>query len=340
LAASAAVITGAGRPLAGGPIAFTQIEVMQRDRPSVTMALARLPESFERHPDWREMAIPALECLSAPRAPWAGLSLDRTRVMGVLNVTPDSFSDGGAYLDPARAIAHGRALLEAGADILDIGGESTRPGAEPVAPEEELRRVLPVVCAFAEAGALVSIDTRHAAVMEPALASGARIVNDVTALAGDPLSLEVVRRSDAAVVLMHMGGDPRTMQRDPRYDDVTLDVLDHLDARIAACEAAGIARERIAVDPGIGFGKTLAHNLVLLARLAAFHGLGAAVLVGVSRKSFIARASRGEVPEARLPGSLAAALAAVGQGAQLLRVHDVAETRQALAVKEQIDSAG
>jgi dihydropteroate synthase len=340
LAASAAVITGAGRPLAGGPIAFTQIEVMQRDRPSVTMALARLPESFERHPDWREMAIPALECLSAPRAPWAGLSLDRTRVMGVLNVTPDSFSDGGAYLDPARAIAHGRALLEAGADILDIGGESTRPGAEPVAPEEELRRVLPVVCAFAEAGALVSIDTRHAAVMEPALASGARIVNDVTALAGDPLSLEVVRRSDAAVVLMHMGGDPRTMQRDPRYDDVTLDVLDHLDARIAACEAAGIARERIAVDPGIGFGKTLAHNLVLLARLAAFHGLGAAVLVGVSRKSFIAKASRGEVPEARLPGSLAAALAGVGQGAQLLRVHDVAETRQALAVKEQIDSAG
>ena len=304
------------------------------------MALARLPASFERHPDWREGAIPALERLSAPRAPWAGLALDRTRIMGILNVTPDSFSDGGAYLDPARAIAHGRALLEAGADIVDIGGESTRPGAEPVAPEEELRRVLPVVRALAEAGAFVSIDTRHAAVMEAALGAGARVVNDVTALAVDPGSLEVVRRAGAAVVLMHMGGDPRTMQRDPRYDDVTLDVLDHLEARIAACETVGIARERIAVDPGIGFGKTLAHNLALLARLAAFHGLGAAVLVGVSRKSFIAKASRGEVADARLPGSLAAALAAVGQGAQLLRVHDVAETRQALALKEQIDSAG
>jgi len=260
--------------------------------------------------------------------------------MGVLNVTPDSFSDGGAFLDPESAITRGRALLEAGADIVDIGGESTRPGAEPVAPAEELRRVLPAVRAFAEAGALVSIDTRHAQVMEAALVAGARIVNDVTALTGDPASPDVVRRSGAAVVLMHMGGDPRTMQTDPRYDDVMLDVLDYLEARIAACEAAGIARERIAVDPGIGFGKTLAHNLVLLARLGAFHALGTAVLVGASRKSFIAEAGGGEPPDARLPGSLAAALWAAGQGVKLLRVHDVAGTRQALALKERIESAG
>jgi len=338
--ASASVAAGTARWVAGGPVAFTQIQVLQRGKPDVTMALARVPESFERCPDWREIALPALERLSAPRPPWAGLSLDRRRLMGVLNVTPDSFSDGGAFLDPERAIAHGRALLEAGADIVDVGGESTRPGAEPVPPEEELRRVLPAVRALAEAGALVSIDTRHAAVMEAALASGARMVNDVTALSGDPRSLDVVRRSGAAAVLMHMGGDPRTMQFEPRYDDVTLDVLDYLEARIAACEAAGIARERIAVDPGIGFGKTLAHNLALLARLGAFHGLGTAVLLGASRKSFIARASRGEAPDARLPGSLAAALAGAGQGVQLLRVHDVAETRQALALKERIDSAG
>ncbi|HTS91512.1 MAG TPA: dihydropteroate synthase [Stellaceae bacterium] len=338
--ASSAVATGTAHWIAGGPVAFTQLQILQREQHAVTMALAHLPASFERFPDWREIAVPTLENLSAPRPPWAGLSLDRTRIVGVLNVTPDSFSDGGAFLDPVRAIAQGRALLEAGADIVDIGGESTRPGAEPVAPEEELRRVLPAVRALAEAGALVSIDTRHAAVMETALAAGARIVNDVTALTGDPRSLDVLRKSGAAVVLMHMGGDPRTMQRDPRYDDVTLDVLDYLEARIAACEAAGIARDRIAVDPGIGFGKTLAHNLALLARLAAFHGLGTAVLLGASRKSFIAKASRGEPAEARLPGSLAAALAAAGQGVQLYRVHDVAETRQALALKERIESAG
>ncbi|HYC13859.1 MAG TPA: dihydropteroate synthase [Stellaceae bacterium] len=324
--ASAAVAAGAARWLAGGPIAFTQVELIERGRSHI-VSLAAAPSEL-------------LTTLSAPRAPWAGLSLDRRRIIGVLNVTPDSFSDSGAFLDRTSAIARGRALLEAGADILDIGGESTRPGAEPVAPEEELRRVLPVVQALAEAGALLSIDTRHAVVMEAALASGARIVNDVTALTGDPWSLDVLRKSGAAIVLMHMAGDPRTMQRDPRYDDVTLDVLDYLEARIAACEGAGIARARIAVDPGIGFGKTLEHNLSLLARLGAFHGLGTAVLVGASRKSFIARASLGEPPEARLPGSLAAALAAAGQGVQLLRVHDVAETRQALALKERVESAG
>jgi len=275
-----------------------------------------------------------------PRRPWAGLALDRCRVMGVINVTPDSFSDGARHLDAARAIEHGHALLAAGADLLDIGGESTRPGADPVAPEEELARVLPVVRALAQAGAVISIDTRNSAVMAAAFAAGARIVNDVSALAGDPGSIEVVRRSGAAVALMHMGGQPKTMQENPRYDDVVLDVYDYLESRIAACEAAGIPRERIAVDPGIGFGKNLQHNLRLLAYLTVLHGLGVGLLVGVSRKSFIAKASRGEPADARLPGSLAAALAAAGQGVQILRVHDVADTRQALRLKEQIDAAG
>jgi dihydropteroate synthase len=260
--------------------------------------------------------------------------------MGVINVTPDSFSDGGRHLDAAGAIEHGRALLTAGADLLDIGGESTRPGADPVPPEEELARVLPVVRALAQAGAVISIDTRHAAVMSAALGAGARIVNDVSALAGDPLSIEAVRRFGAAIALMHMGGQPKTMQDNPRYEDVVLDVCDYLDSRIAACEAARIPRERIVVDPGIGFGKNLQHNLRLLSHLTVFHGLGVGLLLGVSRKSFIAKASRGEPADARLPGSLAAALAAAGQGVQILRVHDVAETRQALRLKEQIDAAG
>ena len=255
--------------------------------------------------------------------------------MGVVNVTPDSFSDGGRFADAAGAVAHGRALAAAGADIVDVGGESTRPGAAPVPPEEEIRRIEPVVRGLAAAGLAVSIDTRRGAVMRAALAAGARIINDVTALAGDPESLAVAARSGAALVLMHMAGDPRTMQDDPRYDDAALDVLDFLESRVAACERAGVARERIAVDPGIGFGKRDAHNLALLARLALFHGTGCAVLLGASRKSFIGRLAGGDPPE-RLGGSLAAALWAAGQGVQILRVHDVAETRQALVLQAAI----
>lgn len=323
---------------------FTEAEILGRGAGGETVAaigsIAALETWLEAGHSGNASVRAAFGRATEPRRPWAGLALDRCRLMGVLNVTPDSFSDGGAHLDPNRAVEHGRALLAAGADLLDIGGESTRPGADPVPPEEEIRRVLPVVRALAESGAPISIDTRHAAVMSAALAAGARIVNDVTALSGDPESREVVRRSGASVVLMHMGGEPKTMQENPRYDDVVLDVCDYLESRIAACEAAGIPRERIVVDPGIGFGKDLQHNLRLLAHLTVFHGLGVGLLLGVSRKSFIAKASLGEPPGERLPGSLAAALSAAGQGVQILRVHDVAETRQALRLKEQIAAAG
>jgi dihydropteroate synthase len=262
-------------------------------------------------------------------------------LMGVINVTPDSFSDGGRFLDPAAAIAQALALADAGAAILDVGGESTRPGATPVPPEIEIGRVLPVVAALAARGLVVSIDTRHAATMRAALAAGARIVNDVSALTHDPQSLEVVAEAGCDVVLMHAQGDPRTMQLDPRYDDAPLDVYDFLEARVRACFDAGIARERIMVDPGIGFGKTLEHNLQILRALAMYRGLGCRVLLGASRKSFIAKAvgAPGLAPDARLPGSIAAALAGFRAGIDVIRCHDVAETLQALRVADAIEAA-
>ncbi len=338
-AAAAALAQGLALPLAGGPVAFTEIEARARRADGTAAARGSIGElrrwaAEQGRPRQDEVAA-GLARLAAPRRDWAGLRLDRPRLMGVLNVTPDSFSDGGDFIDPERAVAQGRALAASGADIVDVGGESTRPGAEPVSPEEELRRIEPVVRRLAEDGITVSIDTRRAAVMKAALAAGARIVNDVTALTGDAESLAIAAASGAALVLMHMAGDPRTMQVDPRYDDVTLDVYDFLESRIAACAAAGIPRERIAVDPGIGFGKNDAHNLALLARLALFHGTGCAVLLGASRKSFIGRLGGGG-PRQRLGGSLAAALAAAAQGVQILRVHDIAETRQALALRAAI----
>jgi dihydropteroate synthase len=269
-------------------------------------------------------------------ASFAGLSLARPLIMGIINVTPDSFSDGGLALDPAEAIARGRMLLDDGADILDVGGESTRPGAEPVPVEVELERVLPVVRGLAGGGAVVSMDTRKAQVMEAALAAGAAIINDVTALTGDRRSLEVAAGNGAAVVLVHMRGVPGTMQDDPRYDDAAKEVFGYLSGRVAVCEAAGIERSRIAVDPGIGFGKTVDHNTGILGRLDLYRELGCALLIGVSRKTFIARLSKGEPPCQRLAGSLAAALAGVARGVHILRVHDVAETRQALDVWEAI----
>jgi dihydropteroate synthase len=267
---------------------------------------------------------------------FGGLPLDPPLVMGIVNVTPDSFSDGGTYLDTGRAIAHAQSLIAAGARIVDVGGESTRPGALPADPVDEIVRVAPVIARLRgqanAAGILISVDSRNADTMRSAVRAGARMVNDVSALTHDPAALAVVAETEALVVLMHMQGEPRTMQVDPRYDDVALDVYDYLEARIAACLAAGIARGRIAVDPGIGFGKTVQHNLALLGQLSLFHGLGVPLLVGVSRKGFIGRLSKNELAAERLPGSLAGALAAVAQGAQILRVHDVAETVQALKV--------
>ena len=270
---------------------------------------------------------------------FAGLSLDKPRLFGVINVTPDSFSDGGEALALSEALKRGRAMLDDGADILDVGGESTRPGAEPVSAEEERARVVPVVKGLSEMGALVSIDTRRAEVMAAAIDAGAGIVNDVTALTGDQDSLGLVADRGVAVVLMHMQGEPGSMQENPQYENAAKDVFGTLKARVEACEEAGILRHRIAVDPGIGFGKTVDHNLEILNRLDIYRGLGLPVLLGVSRKSFIAKLSRGEAPKDRVPGSLAAVLAAWAQGVRMFRVHDVAETRQALAVAQAIGEA-
>lgn len=271
---------------------------------------------------------------------WAELSLSRPLIMGIVNVTPDSFSDGGKYLRHSDAIAHGRALLEAGADILDIGGESTRPGADMVSPEEEQNRVLPVIEGLKslarERGARISIDTCHAQTMHRAVEAGADIVNDVTALSGDPGSLAIIAKLGVPVVLMHMRGTPRTMQARTDYAHAPLEVFRYLEARIAACEGCGIPKARIAIDPGIGFGKTPQQNAQILAYTAMFHGLGVPILIGASRKSFIARLSKGEAEDQRLPGSIAAVLEAVRQGAGIVRVHDVEETRQALEIEQKM----
>jgi dihydropteroate synthase len=252
--------------------------------------------------------------------------------MGILNVTPDSFSAGGLFLDPEAALAQGRRMAAEGADLIDIGGESTRPGAGEVAQAEERARTAPVIAALRGLGLPLSIDTRKAGVAEAAVQAGAAIVNDVAALGFDPALAGVVARAAVPVILMHAQGTPATMQHDPRYDDVLLDVFGFLAARVAVAEAAGVPRDRIVVDPGLGFGKTVAHNLTLLRGLSVFHDLGCAVLLGASRKGFIGKVGGVARAEDRVPGSIAVALAAAAQGVQILRVHDVGETRQALAL--------
>ena len=271
--------------------------------------------------------------------PLRTLSLASPNIMGVLNVTPDSFSDGGKNDEPDRAVAAACQLAEAGAAIIDIGGQSTRPGAEPVGAEEELGRVLPVLDGLTSSSCtrpLISIDTYLSDVMARTAAAGVDIINDVTALTGDPNSLQTAAGSGLPVILMHMQGEPRTMQSNPHYAHVVLDVFDALERRVQACESAGIARNRIILDPGIGFGKTVTHNLQLLQYLSLFHCLGCPLLLGVSRKSFIAKLSRDEDASQRLPGTLAATLAGVAQGVQLHRMHDVAETVQANAIFQAI----
>ena len=258
------------------------------------------------------------------------LSLERPLVMGVVNITPDSFSDGGMFADTAQAIAHAQRLIGEGADILDLGGESTRPGAAPVSLEVERRRVLPVLEAVASGGVPVAVDTRKPELMREAIAAGAAMINDVTALSG-PGALAAVARAPVAVCLMHMQGDPATMQANPDYRDVVREVRDFLAQRVAVAEAAGIARNRIVVDPGFGFGKTVEHNLALLRSLREFASLGGALLAGLSRKAMLGRLT-GREPLERVHASVAAALLAIQNGAHIVRVHDVAATRDALAV--------
>ena len=265
------------------------------------------------------------------------LALTSPLVMGIVNVTPDSFSDGSTNFDPRAALESAQAMLAAGADIIDVGGESTRPGAETVTPQQELARVLPVVRALAESGAVVSVDTRHPEVASACVASGAAVVNDISGFS-DPAMVALAASGDAGLVVMHMKGDPRTMQDAPRYDDVVAEVAAYLKAQALMLEAAGVARERIALDPGIGFGKTTAHNLELLRRLGEIAALGYPVLVGASRKRFIGEITGVAEPRERLAGSLAAALVAIDAGAAILRVHDVAETVAALAIARAVRS--
>ena len=327
---------GTGAPLVGGLVRFDAVElitrtgtaVIRRERHAWT-ALAGVASTLapELRSDFEQISTR----LTASRAPIANLDFARPSVVAILNVTPDSFSDGGRHATVAQAAAAARAMIAAGAALVDVGGESTRPRAPLVSLDEELARVGPVLDALG--GTPSSIDTRKGAVMARALDAGAALVNDVSALTYDPAALALVAARGCPVVLMHAQGTPQTMQDAPVYDDVLLDVYDWLEARIDACVTAGIVRASIIVDPGIGFGKTLAHNLDLLRGLSLLHGLGCPIMLGVSRKKMIGRLSGAEVAD-RLPGSLALALHGLGQGVQLLRVHDVGATVQAVRVWE------
>ncbi len=318
--------TGPARPqealvLAGGWAWFDRIEVLARGEG------ARIIPA-------REAPGEVLERLSRPRAPIAGLDLTRPRLMGILNLTPDSFSDGGRFNAPYEAMEAVREMIAAGCDILDIGGESTRPGAEPVAVGEEVARVIPVLKQLRQEGieVPVSLDTRKARVAAEGIWAGADMINDVSALSYDRDMARTVTNTNLSLCLMHAQGDPRTMQHAPRYDDVLLDVYDYLEEKADAAEAMGVDRARIVLDPGIGFGKTISHNLALLARISLFHSLGCTLLLGTSRKGFIGALSGEDDPAARLGGSLATELAAIGQGVQIIRAHDIAQTRQAMTL--------
>ena len=316
--------SGPARPagafqLAGGWCWFTHVEVLERGRPAQVVRADEL-DSHDLCP------------LTAPRPDIAGLSCAEPHVMGILNVTPDSFSDGGQHYDKNAAVAGAMAMR--GATIVDVGGESTRPGAVEIAQETEAARVAPVIAALCSAGyeGVISVDTRKSEVAKTALAAGAHMINDVSGFTFDPELAPLCADKGVPVCVMHAQGDPATMQQAPSYGDVLLDVYDFLAAQIEMLESLGIPRSRIIADPGIGFGKTLEHNLALLSRLSVFHGLGVALLVGASRKRFIGTIGGAENATDRMPGSVAVALAALKQGTQFVRVHDVPETVQAIAL--------
>src|SRR5687768_4140660 len=320
--------------LAGGLCWFSAVELLSVEG-NKRVASELVPvEGLEQRLD--ESAKAQWQALTAKRTPLElgerTVRLDQPQVMGVLNVTPDSFSDGGRFADAAAAAEAGADMAADGAAIIDVGGESTRPGAKPVWEGDETERIVPVIRQLAGSGAAVSIDTRKSEVMIAALGAGARLVNDVSALTFDPRSAETVAAAGVPVVLMHHQGSPETMQDSPRYEDVLVEVYLWLEERIAAAESAGIARPDILVDPGFGFGKTVAHNLELMNALALFHSLGCPLVLGASRKRTIGALS-GEAPaDQRLGGSIAFVLKAVEQGVQIVRAHDVVETVQALKV--------
>ncbi|SLN33027.1 Dihydropteroate synthase [Roseovarius litorisediminis] len=304
--------------LAGGWTWFDTVEELHRDAASRLIAASDAPRDV-------------LERLTAPRASIAGLDLSKPCLMGILNVTPDSFSDGGEHFEPAQALAHTHAMIAQGAQIVDVGGESTRPGASEVSIDEEIKRTAPVIKAIrAQAEVPISIDTRKAAVARAAHAAGAGLINDVAGFTFDPALAPFAAEAGLPVCVMHAQGTPEIMQRDPRYDNVALDIYDYLSDRIETLVATGIPRGQIITDPGIGFGKTLEHNLTLLQNLSLFHALGCPVLLGASRKRFIGTIGGTAEARNRAPGSIAVALAGVAQGVQLLRVHDVGDTAEAL----------
>ncbi|MGJ8610017.1 MAG: dihydropteroate synthase [Octadecabacter sp.] len=311
--------------LAGGWCWFESVERIERGRNPSRIPAEELPSDV-------------MDRLVTPRASLAGLDMAGPKIMGIVNVTPDSFSDGGLFNAPDAALAQARAMVADGADIIDIGGESTRPGAVTVDIDEEIARTAPVIAAIrAQDQTPISIDTRKAAVAQAALDAGADLINDVSAFTYDPDMAQVTAAAGAPVCLMHAQGTPDTMQDDPSYRDVTLDVFDDINTRVLAAEAAGIRRSQIVIDPGIGFGKTLEHNLDLLKNIAIFHGLGCSVLLGASRKRFIG--TIGDAPEAhdRMPGSVAIALHGIRQGMQILRVHDTFATRQAMRLHQAVN---
>ena len=316
------------KPIAGGWTWFTHAEHLRRGHEPQIVTVSDLPAQ-------------TLERITARRMSVAGLDLVQPRLMGILNVTPDSFSDGGRFDDFKTALDQAEHMRATGADILDIGGESTRPGADPVADEVEIARTAPVIAALRAQGLVpISIDTRKAVVARAALDAGADLVNDVSALCHDPALAVLVSAEDVPVCLMHAQGAPKTMQADPRYDDVLLDVYDALSARVEAAEAAGIARARIIVDPGIGFGKTVAHNLALLRGIALFHALGCPIMLGASRKRFIGTLADAPDTDDRVPGTISVTLAALAQGVQIHRVHDIGQMRQAVTLWQAATGTG
>ncbi len=324
-----AVTAGGALPLAGSTtIAFGAVRLWEGEPGNVKYAVVRTT-TIQAIDELRVKEL--LDKITAPRPAIAGISLETPRVMGIVNVTPDSFSDSGEHFDAEAAIRRARTLASEGADFVDIGGESTRPGSEPVAVEEELRRILPVLRGLAGLGVPVSIDTRKPAIMREAANAGAAIINDVSALTFDSTSLGTAAELMKPAVLMHAKGAPKTMQDDPIYEDVVIEVYDYLEGRIGAAEAAGLPRAGIIADPGIGFGKTLTHNLALLRSMSVFHGLGTPLLLGTSRKGFIQKITGEKDPSERVAASIATALDAISQGVQIVRVHDVGPTCQAIA---------
>jgi dihydropteroate synthase len=325
---------GAAIRLAGGLAYASRFALITRDQGTITSRRLLMADELTDLPDDVQLQLDGLRRQHAPLQCGARtIRLDQPQIVGILNVTPDSFSDGGAFLDdPAVAHAHAATMLEAGAAIIDVGGESTRPGAAAVWEGDEIKRVIPAIEYLAATGAAISVDTRRPAVMEAALVAGAHVINDVSALRHDPRSLEFASRSQAPVILMHAPGEGEDLHTGGAYRDVVLDVFDWLRDRRDVALAAGIARDRIVLDPGIGFGKSVADNLALMNALPLFHALGQPLMIGASRKRMIGALS-GEAPaHRRLGGSLTLALKAMEAGAQLLRVHDVPETVQAARV--------